>query len=142
MRWRPFRQLTLDAVTADSRSDEPDGCRLMRMLRFRPGLVIAATCLCLAPFTGCAKTGSHRTTCSTREVSPGGQPGGATPRAALDNFIKGNASGLPKSGYTLESHNRTRYIFASGLYRVSVSKLPTTKGEPAVWVVMLTFDCT
>ena len=100
-----------------------------------------ATLLFTAAVTGCAKTGSNQTSCDTTEVSPNSQPGGPTPRAGLDRYLKVDRSGLPKRGYVLESHNASRYVFASGAHRVSVSKLPTEKGAPAVWVALLAFDC-
>ena len=107
----------------------------------RPRPTVAALLLCLAAFTGCAKTGSNQTSCVTNEVSPSSQPGGKTPRAALDAFLKSGQSALPKGTYRLESHFGTRYVLANGLHKVSVTKLPTTEGEPAVWVVLLTYDC-
>lgn len=123
------------------RSGDSVGCRLKGMdrLRFRP--VVAATLLFVATLTGCATTGSNQTSCVTKEVSPSSQPGGKTPRAALDAVLKAGQPALPKGIYHLEGHSGTRYVFANGLHKVSVSKLPTTGGEPAVWVVLLTYDC-
>ena len=123
------------------RSVDLRGCRLNRMLRPRFCRIAAVALLCAAALTGCAKTGSNRTSCDTTEVSPNSQPGGSTPRAALDRYLKVDRSGLPKGGYVLESHSGSRYVFASGAHRVSVSKLPTDKGAPAVWVALLAYDC-
>lgn len=107
----------------------------------RRPITLLVTFLALAIGSGCAAHGSHSMACSSAEVSSNAQPGGATARKALEAYLKIDRTGLPKSGYRVDGHFGTRYIFVSGDHRVSVTKLPTDKSEPAVWVVNLTFDC-
>jgi len=105
-------------------------------------LLWLATLLWVAAVTGCASTGSHSTSCSTTEVSPNSQPGGPTPRAALDAYLKVDRTGLPETGYRLQGHHGNRYVYASGKYQVSLSRLPGTTNKDAAWVALLVYDCT
>ena len=51
-------------------------------------------------------------------------------------------NGLPETGYRLQGHHGNRYVYASGKYQVSLSRLPGTTNKNAAWVALLIYDCT
>lgn len=109
----------------------------------RRALVLCALTL-LPVLPACASSATTKLTCVTTAVSPGSQPGQSTAHKALDQYVAKNAKtqGIPKSGYHLESHNKSRYIFTSGNVKVGVVTLPTAKPtDPKIWVVFQYFSC-
>lgn len=106
-------------------------------------LVLCALAL-LPVLSACASTATAKLSCTTTAVSPSSQPGQRTARKALDSYVAKNAKsvGIPKSGYKLESHSKTRYIYASKNFKVSVTTLPVAKPtDPEIWVAFQFFVC-
>lgn len=104
-------------------------------------LVAAVTVAALVP-CACSATGSHHLSCASTEVAPNTQPGASGPKAALTWFLEHGNSDLPRNGFHLEGHSKTRYVYANGARQVSVGALPAEKGQPRTWVVLMTYDCT
>jgi hypothetical protein len=112
------------------------------MMRRRPVRLVLMACALVA-IPACSSTGSHALECDSVQVSPNSQPGSKSPEAALDWYLKNGKSDLPRSGFTLESHDGGRAIFSRDGHKVSVTSLPTSKEHPEkVWIVSLTYTCT
>ncbi len=104
-------------------------------------ILVAAILAAAACVSGCSTTGGNHLKCSSTEIAPNTQPGSDGPEAALQWFLKHGDHDLPRTGFSLTSHSRTRYIYANGRKQVSVEALPAEEGKPRIWVVLMTFDC-
>lgn len=111
------------------------------MKRRALSMTAAAVLFALTFPTACAKTGSNHLTCTSNEVAPNSQPGKPSPKAALDWFLANGNQDLPKSGYRPTGKTATRAVYAKGPNQISVTALPTEKGQARVWVVTMTYDC-
>lgn len=111
------------------------------ILRRPRTLLVAASLLALSVASGCSTTGSHELVCETTEVAPHSQPGSATPRQAFDWYMENIATDRDADAYDETSSDEGRQVYSDGRHQISVGALPSDEDQPAVWVVLVTYDC-
>lgn len=112
------------------------------MTRRKFDLIIATALVGAGLLLGsCSTTGSHNLKCTSTEVAPNTQPGSATPNEALQWFLRNGDKDLPRTGFERMGNSPTRYMYSDGTNQISVGALPSDKGKPRTWVVLMTYDC-